>query len=84
VLQRTHQCDRCEAAIEPGDVYGAIDGVDADGSVRVLLCRRCSKAFRRFLDGDEVTTPDASERRDDAERVTSHDADGPRHGSDQE
>ena len=52
MLRRTHQCDRCGAAIEPGDVYAAIDGVDADGELRVLLCRRCSRAFRAFLDGD--------------------------------
>jgi hypothetical protein len=59
VLRRTHQCDRCGVAIEPGDLYAAIDGVDADGELRVLLCRSCGEAFRAFLAaGDTVRETD--------------------------
>jgi hypothetical protein len=58
MLRRTHQCDRCGTAIEPGDVYAAIDGVDPDGELRVLLCRSCGRRLRAFLDGDTEESPD--------------------------
>jgi len=47
---RPHDCYRCGATIEPGHVYGALDLLDADGDLRVLLCRSCSAALREFLD----------------------------------
>ncbi|MFB6103036.1 MAG: hypothetical protein ABEJ73_10780 [Haloplanus sp.] len=49
---QSHPCYRCGATIEPGHVYGALDLLDADGDLRVLLCRSCSAALRDFLDGE--------------------------------
>jgi hypothetical protein len=48
---RPHACRRCGATIGPGHVYGALDLLDADGELRVLLCRSCSADLRHFLDG---------------------------------
>ena len=47
---RPHDCYRCGGTIERGHVYGALDRVDADGELRVLLCRSCSADLRAFLD----------------------------------
>jgi len=46
---RPHDCFRCGATIEPGDIYGALDLLDAEGDLRVLLCRSCSADLRDFL-----------------------------------
>jgi hypothetical protein len=46
---RPHDCHRCGATIGPGHVYGALDLLDADGELRVLLCRSCSASLRAFL-----------------------------------
>jgi len=45
-----HDCHRCGETIAPGDVYGALDLLDADGELQVMLCRSCSAALRDFLD----------------------------------
>jgi hypothetical protein len=34
-------------------VYGALDLLDADGEVQVLLCRSCASDLRAFLDGQD-------------------------------
>ncbi|WP_251329264.1 hypothetical protein [Haloplanus pelagicus] len=47
---RPHDCHRCGGTIEPGHVYGALDLLDADGELRVLLCRSCAADLRDFLD----------------------------------
>jgi hypothetical protein len=47
---RPHPCYRCGETIEPGHVYGALDLLDADGDLEVLLCRRCAAALRDFLE----------------------------------
>lgn len=47
---RPHPCHRCGDVIEPGHVYGALDLLDADGELTVLLCRPCSAALRDFLE----------------------------------
>jgi hypothetical protein len=47
---RPHDCHRCGETIEPGHVYGALDLLDAEGELRVLLCRSCAAALRDFLD----------------------------------
>jgi len=47
---RPHSCYRCDGTIEPGDLYGAIDVLDPDGELQVLLCRRCAAALRDFLE----------------------------------
>ena len=52
MVRRTHYCRRCGAAIDPGDVYGAVDILDAEGRLRTLVCRACSADLRAFLAGD--------------------------------
>jgi RNase P subunit RPR2 len=51
VVRRTHYCRRCGAAIDPGDVYAAVDVLDAEGRLRTLLCRSCGADLRAFVDG---------------------------------
>ncbi|WP_380679275.1 hypothetical protein [Salinigranum sp. GCM10025319] len=51
MVRRTHHCRRCDAAIDPGDVYAAVDVLDADGRIRALLCRSCGAALRAFVEG---------------------------------
>ena len=53
MVRRTHHCRRCEAAIDPGDVYAAVDVLDADGRIRALLCRSCGADLRAFVEGRE-------------------------------
>jgi hypothetical protein len=57
VVRRTHHCRRCGAAIDPGDVYAAIDVLDAEGRLRTLLCRSCGTDLRAFVDGHDDETP---------------------------
>jgi hypothetical protein len=52
VLRRTHQCQRCGADIRPGDVYSAVDVLDAEGRIRTLLCRSCGAGLRAFVSGE--------------------------------
>jgi hypothetical protein len=70
VVRRTHYCRRCGAAIDPGDVYAAVDVLDAEGRLRVLLCRSCATALRTFVDGR-----DAGERGNGPERYDGDDTD---------
>jgi hypothetical protein len=56
VVRRTHPCRRCGAAINPGDVYAAVDVLDAEGRLRVLLCRSCAADLRAFVDGVDADT----------------------------
>jgi hypothetical protein len=49
VLQRPHDCVRCGETIEPGAEYGAVDVLDPDGELQVLLCVDCSVDLRAFL-----------------------------------
>ena len=53
MVRRTHHCRRCEAAIDPGDVYAAVDVLDADGRIRALLCRSCGADLRAFVEGQD-------------------------------
>jgi hypothetical protein len=53
VVRRTHHCRRCDAAIDPGDVYAAVDVLDADGRIRALLCRSCGADLRAFVEGQD-------------------------------
>ncbi|WP_248897913.1 hypothetical protein [Haloplanus halobius] len=46
---RPHPCYRCGTTIEPGHVYGALDLLDAEGELQVLLCRSCAAELRDFL-----------------------------------
>jgi hypothetical protein len=58
-------------------VFAAVDALDADGELRVLLCADCGRALRRFVDGERVgavegvesvTRPDRpGDRTDDAD-----------------
>lgn len=50
-LRRTHACDRCGDPVGPGDVFAAVDLLDAEGRSKVLLCPDCGRALRGFLDG---------------------------------
>lgn len=52
VVRRTHYCRRCGAAIDPGDVYAAVDVLDAEGRLRELLCRACGADLRAFVAGE--------------------------------
>ncbi|WP_372911461.1 hypothetical protein [Salinigranum sp.] len=52
MVRRTHYCRRCGAAIDPGDVYSAVDVLDAEGRLRELLCRACGADLRAFVAGD--------------------------------
>ncbi|GAB6879910.1 hypothetical protein JCM17823_21840 [Halorubrum gandharaense] len=51
-LRRTHDCVRCGRAITPGDEFAAVDVLDPDGELRVLLCVGCGGDLRAFLDGN--------------------------------
>lgn len=53
-LRRPHDCRRCGATIRPGEVFTAVDALDADGELRVLLCADCGRALRRFVDGEAI------------------------------
>ena len=53
MVRRTHHCRRCDAAIDPGDVYAAVDVLDADGRIRALLCRSCGADLRAFVEGQD-------------------------------
>ncbi|WP_164974633.1 hypothetical protein [Halegenticoccus tardaugens] len=47
---RSHACRRCGARFHPArDVYAAVDVMDAQGDLKVLLCRDCARALRGFL-----------------------------------
>lgn len=60
-LRRVHSCDRCGDRIEPGDVYSAVDVLDADGDLQALLCRQCGRTLRDFLrNGGPGTNPNRS------------------------
>ncbi|WP_176696708.1 hypothetical protein [Haloparvum sedimenti] len=50
-LVRPHDCVRCGVTIQPGEEFGAVDVLDPDGDLEVLLCPDCAAALRRFLDG---------------------------------
>ena len=52
MLRRPHECVRCGRTIRPGEEYGAVDVLDPQGDLRVLLCRSCAAAHRAFLDGE--------------------------------
>ena len=52
MLRRPHDCARCGATIRPGDEYAAVDALDPEGDLNVLLCVECARAFRDFLDGE--------------------------------
>jgi hypothetical protein len=52
VVRRTHYCRRCGTAIDPGDVYSAVDVLDAEGRLRELLCHACGTDLRAFVTGD--------------------------------
>jgi hypothetical protein len=56
VVRRTHSCRRCGAAIDPGDVYSAVDVLDAEGRLRGLLCRGCGADLRAFVGGTDTGT----------------------------
>ncbi len=70
MVRRTHSCRRCGAAIDPGDVYSAVDVLDAEGRLRELLCRDCGADLRLFLAGGERAdvrgrgSPDGERERD--------------------
>jgi hypothetical protein len=64
VVRRTHYCRRCGAAIDPGDVYSAVDVLDAEGRLRELLCRRCGGDLRAFLD-EETASESGGETTDE-------------------
>jgi len=51
-LRRPHDCARCGARIGPDAEFAAVDVLDPDGELSVLLCRDCAAALRRFVDGD--------------------------------
>jgi hypothetical protein len=67
VVRRTHHCRRCDAAIEPGDVYAAVDVLDAEGRLRVLLCRSCATALRAFVGGRDTDEREADPARYDGD-----------------
>jgi len=52
-LRRAHDCVRCGRTIEPGDRFSAVDVLDPEGELKVLLCRGCGADLRAFLDGDD-------------------------------
>jgi hypothetical protein len=52
VLRRPHDCVRCDATIDPGEEYGAVDVLDPEGDLAVLLCVDCARDLRAFLDGE--------------------------------
>ena len=52
MLRRPHDCVRCGRTIAPGEEYGAVDVLDPEGDLRVLLCPACAGDLRAFLDGD--------------------------------
>lgn len=53
-LRDSHDCRRCGATIDPGDVFSAVDVLDADGELRALLCADCGRGLRQFVAGDGV------------------------------
>lgn len=50
-LRQPHDCVRCGSAISPDDEFAAVDVLDPDGELHVLLCVTCSSDLRAFLDG---------------------------------
>jgi hypothetical protein len=69
VVRRTHRCRRCDAAIDPGDVYGVVDVLDGEGRIRTLLCASCAAGLRSFVEGEGVERDGDgdSEPRDDSD-----------------
>ncbi|GAB3412238.1 hypothetical protein GCM10027435_04700 [Haloparvum alkalitolerans] len=65
-LVRPHDCVRCGATIRPGEEFGAVDVLDPDGDLEVLLCPDCAAALRRFLDGDLAADSAGSDGTTDA------------------
>ncbi|WP_157744197.1 hypothetical protein [Halopenitus persicus] len=53
-LRRSHDCIRCGTPIDPGDEFGAVDVLDPDGELQVLVCVDCAAALRAFLEGTEA------------------------------
>lgn len=49
-LRRPHDCVRCGSRIEPGEEFAAVDVLDPDGELQVLLCPPCGRDLRAFLD----------------------------------
>ncbi|WP_158237351.1 hypothetical protein [Halegenticoccus soli] len=50
---RSHACYRCGSRVHPArDAYAAVDVLDADGELKVLLCRECGRELRSFLNAD--------------------------------
>jgi hypothetical protein len=75
VVRRTHHCRRCDAAIDPGDVYAAVDVLDAEGRLRVLLCPSCAAALRAFVDGRDTDDCGNDPARHDGDDTGEHERD---------
>ncbi|MFC6989857.1 hypothetical protein ACFQJD_16215 [Haloplanus sp. GCM10025708] len=52
MVVRTHPCVRCGDDVDPGHVYSAVDVLDAEGELHVILCRECGSELREFLAGE--------------------------------
>jgi len=48
-LRRPHDCVRCGRTITPDDEFAAVDVLDPDGDLQVLLCTDCGDDLRGFL-----------------------------------
>ncbi|WP_152039744.1 hypothetical protein [Salinigranum salinum] len=72
MVRRTHHCRRCDAAIDPGDVYAAVDVLDAEGRLRVLLCRSCATELRAFVDGHDTDGCENDPARHDGDDTGEH------------
>lgn len=51
-LRRPHDCVRCGSTIRPNEEFSAVDVLDPEGELQVLLCVDCGAALRGFLDGE--------------------------------
>lgn len=50
-LREPHDCVRCGERIDPGEEFAAVDVLDPQGELQVLLCPACGRGLRSFLDG---------------------------------
>ena len=60
-LQQSHDCVRCGETIDPGDVFSAVDVLDGDGDLNILLCEVCGPGLRSYIDG-AISIPMPTER----------------------
>ena len=49
---RPHPCYRCGAEIPAGEPFAAVDLLDPEGELSIMLCQDCAATLRAFLDGE--------------------------------